>query len=214
MRCASSNRCAAALAVVLVCLGFGAPSADAQIIYEPVRYQYGGQNAYYYGGCDPRVHEAAAWPWAPGTTWGRGNGWAFRSASIDTHREVASERQRTYTDAMPLRNAWVYGFTANDARNEAYARQPNYFRKIDLLRAARPAADGRTLVVPECWSSAAPAMFPAGAIVIRPSRAATGIDLPRGPRPVMVIPRNLLEGELAPDAPTKEIDPALLTRAE
>lgn len=201
-----------AFAAIAVIVCASASTGNAQIIYEPVQYQYGGQNAYYYGGCDPRVHESAAWPSAPGTGWGRGDGWAFRSAGIHTHRAVATERPRTFTDALPYRNAFVHGFTDNDARNEAYARQPHYFRKSDLLLASRPDAAGRGRIVPACWADAAPASggLPRGAIVIIPSRNVS--DVSRGPRPVLVIPKDLLERELPP-APAKS-DEALITRAD
>ena len=102
--------------VVVLC----AASSFAQVIYEPVQYQYkSGGRSYYYGGADARVHMSAAWPMVYGADWGRSNGLAFHSANVHTHREVATERPRVYTDALPLRNAYIYGFTANDARNEA-----------------------------------------------------------------------------------------------
>ena len=34
-------------------------SASAQIIYEPVQYQYGGQTPFYYGGNDPDMFRFA-----------------------------------------------------------------------------------------------------------------------------------------------------------
>lgn len=189
----------------VVAVGCLASVANAQIIYEPVQYQYGGQNPYYYGGSDPRVHDSALHPWAPGTTWGRGNGFAFRSSNLHTHRAVVTERPRTFTDALPFQNAWVYGFTANDARNEAYARQPRYFRKADLIQAARPDDSGRGLVVPAHWAE----LPPAGTILIRPtSRHALEH---RGVRPVLIIPKDLLER--GDDGDSTMRDP-LLTRAD
>jgi hypothetical protein len=193
--------CALALAV--------APVANGQIVYEPVQYQYGGQNPYSYGGQDPRVHVSARHPHAPGTTWGRGNGFAFRSAGVHTHREVVTERPRVFTDALPYRNAFVYGFTVNDARNEAYARVPTYFRKADLLRSARPDDCRGGWVVPadaprgwECRP---------GQIIIRPMVRRT-TDSVREARPVLIIPKDLL------DAPRDEGDSTLrdplLSRAD
>jgi len=160
--------------------------AVAQVVYEPVRYQYGGQNTYYYGGADPRIHEAAAWPSAPGTNWGRHNGFAFTSGNVHTHREVATERTRTFTDALGIRNAFVHGFTANDARNEAMNSIPLYFRKIDMLRSAQ--RDGRGFVVPAQWQRfAAP-----GTIEIRAWNRPARIN----ERPVLVVPKDMLEKKL------------------
>lgn len=189
--------------VVAVCL---ASAANGQIIYEPVEYQYGGQNPYYYGGSDPLVHDWALRPWAPGTSWGRGNGFAFRGGGIHTHREVVTERPRVFTDGLPYRNAWIHGFTASDARNEAYARQPRYFRKGDLVRAALPDASGRGWVVPSNWGD----MPPPGGIIIRPmSRNAAE---KREIRPVLIIPKDLLEKKGGEGDATLR-DP-MLTRAD
>src|SRR2546423_699292 len=49
-------RLAAAVVVLVVFVS----STSAQIIYEPVRYQYGsGENVYYYGGSDPAMFRYA-----------------------------------------------------------------------------------------------------------------------------------------------------------
>jgi hypothetical protein len=57
-----------------------------------------------------------------------------------------------------------YGMTADDARNEAMARLPRYFRKSDLLKSATMDHDG-TIVVP---AMPAPVCEPRGTIDIRP----------------------------------------------
>src|SRR5437762_11987819 len=119
-----------AFIVAAFCL---ASSACAQIIFEPVQYQYGQQQSYYYGGSDPRVFASAEATHDGASRWGRVNGWAFASGGIDTHREVATEPTRVFADAIPFRNATFFGYSANDARNEAYANAPTYFRKSDLL---------------------------------------------------------------------------------
>jgi len=168
----------ALFALVLSC----ASSSFAQIIYEPVQYQYGDQNKFYYGGSDPRIIQHAMGPRDAAGRWGRVNGYDFVSGNIDTHREVCSEPERTFTDARGYENARIYGFTATDARNEAYANVPTYFRKSDLLAAAIPTTHG--WIVP---AQAQP--IPAngrGMIIVTPGRAMM-------PRPMMIIPKKALE---------------------
>ncbi|MBC8107278.1 MAG: hypothetical protein H7Z14_11860 [Anaerolineae bacterium] len=171
----------ALFALVLSC----ASSSFAQIIYEPVRYQYGDQNKFYYGGSDPRIIQHAMGPRDAAGRWGRVNGFDFVSGNIDTHREVSGQPERTFTDALGYQNARIYGFTATDARNEAYADIPTYFRKRDLLNAAIPTARG--WVVP---AQAQPIPFnPRATITVTGGRAMV-------PRPMMIIPKKALEKKL------------------
>jgi hypothetical protein len=173
-----------------------AAPAMAQVVYEPVRHQYGGQNPYYYGGADPRIHESALWPSARGANWGRHNGFAFSSANIHTHREVVTERTRTFTDALGVRNAYVHGFTPNDASNEARNSIPLYFRKADMLRHAQSAADG--WVVPAQWQRfGAP-----GTIEIKRWKRGGASE-----RPVIVIPKDMLDQKLW-EEPRKQLTSA------
>jgi hypothetical protein len=168
------------LPVLIVALCAFASSARAQVIYEPVQYQYGhGCNTYYYGGSDPRVHSTAMSPSGGAGRWGR-NTWAFASGDIDRHREVSTEPTRTFTDAVPYMNAWTYGFTPNDARNEAYSNVPTYFRKSELLNAAVQV--GTTWVVP---AQAQPVRIEqvGSRIVPRPASL---------PQPMMIIPKDKL----------------------
>jgi len=173
----------ALIAVVLAC----ASQSFGQVVFEPVRYQYGDQNKFYYGGSDPRIIEQAYGPRDAAGRWGRVHGFDFVSANIDTHREVSSEPERVFTDARGFENARIYGFTATDARNEAYANIPTYFRKADLLRAAVPTESG--WVVP---AQAYP--IPANAVngpMIRITPATTrGAMLPK---PSFIIPKKALE---------------------
>jgi hypothetical protein len=195
--------------IFVAAIAIAASLGNAQAIYEPVQYQYGGQNPYYYGGSDPLVHESARHPYAPGASWGRGNGYAFRSGSIHTHREVVTERPRVFTDELPYRNAYIYGFTVNDARNEAYARQPNYFRMVDVRRAALPDASGRGWVVPAAWPDHRP-----GHIIIRPMpRRTLAPATTRTARPILIIPKDRLERAPEDDGDSTLRDP-LLTRAD
>jgi len=130
-------------AVAAVLLSVAASSASAQVIYTPVQYQYGDVMRYYYGG-----NSAHQFAFVDRLACRNG----YPSSMNDNYTSLRStigaisENPVVLTDCMPLRNAAVYGYTANDARNEAYANVPRYFRKGDLINAATVAADG-TLVV-------------------------------------------------------------------
>jgi hypothetical protein len=182
-----SHIISASVAVLFCAL---ASAAGAQVIYEPVQYQYdSGGRAYYYGGSNPQVHRNAN-QLSHESGFGRSNGWAFHSGSIDTHREVGTEPTRVYSDMIPTRNARVFGYTADDARNAAYANSATYFRKSDVVRLARVAPDG-TWVVP------ANAQSPArggGTIEIKVVRPATTL-----PKPILSIPKRLLDKPLFGD---------------
>jgi hypothetical protein len=172
--------------IVIVALALTA-SAQAQVIYEPVSVQYGGQNRYYYAGSDPQIHEAARFPSAPGAAWGRTNGYAFVSAT----RAVAERRARIFTDALGSFDARVYGMTVDDVVNEANARIPRYFSKADLLNQAAAEWDGTLRVSPYAPRPASPATGK-GSIIIKPSQPPL---FRRGP--VIVIPKDMLDRKLA-----------------
>jgi hypothetical protein len=179
------SRMIAASVAVLFC-ALVSSLAGAQVIYEPVQYQYdGGGRAYYYGGSNPLVHRNANLL-SHESGFGRSNGWAFHSGSIDTHREVGTEPTRIYSDMIPTWNARVFGYTADDARNAAYANSATYFRKADVARLARVAPDG-TWVVPANAQSPAGG---AGTIEIKVVRPATS------PKPILSIPKRLLDKPL------------------
>jgi hypothetical protein len=131
--------------VLALCVFFSAARAGAQIIFLPVQYQYGEQNKFYYGGSDPAVFDFAQQPGS--VSWGQINGFAFYGGSISHFREVSSQPLRTYSDQIPGQNAALYGYTASDARNDAEANVPRYFRKRDLLAAGVRQPDG-TIVIP------------------------------------------------------------------
>jgi hypothetical protein len=177
----------AAASLCALLLG-AASSASAQVIYEPVQYQYfSGGRAYYYGGADPQVHiEAHHLSHEQG--YGRTQEYAFHSGNIDTHREVVTEPVRVYTDMIPNWNGHVYGYTVDDARNAAYMNSATYFRKADLLRTARVQEDG-TWVVPSQPT-------PRGTIEIRPYRPVVRPAVE--PKPILIIPKRLLDKPLWP----------------
>ena len=188
----------AVLCAVVVISSFSSP-ARAQIIYEPTRYQYGDQQKYYYGGSDPLVHDFARMPVDGCGRWGRVHGWAFASGNVETHREVATERTRVFTDSYPFKysDASIHGLTPDDARNEAYCNAPRYYTKRDLLASAYRAADG-TVVVP----ADAPTVRVdprSGATYVAPRAAAT-----TSPRPIMIIPKDLLKKRLQQQQPQSD----------
>jgi hypothetical protein len=175
-------------------------SVSAQIIYEPVQSQYSaGGTTYYYGGSNPLVHVYAAQPNSAGETWGRAHGWAFSASNMLSHREVSGEYERVFTDSYGngLTDAHVAGFTADDARNEAYANQPRYFVKRDLLNAAHRDVDG-TWVVP---ASAEPIrIYKSNGTRIDSTSAPASM-----PRPLMIIPKDQLEKPLRPKPSDKQV---------
>ena len=182
-----------AACVVALLLGIGS-SAFAQIIYEPVTYQYSsGGSLYYYGGSNPRVHEDAN-HLSGETTYGRSNGYAFHSANIDTHREVVTEPTRVYTDMIPFQNAHFFGYTVNDARNAAYAKAATYFNKAAALHAAELQNDGTWLVPSQAQ------VVGHGTIDIRPWKPAVApvVTPVSEPKPLLQIPKRLLEKPLWP----------------
>lgn len=186
--------------VVLAALSACGAAASAQIVYEPVQSQYfAGGRAYYYGGADPRVHYSAARE-SGLATWGRSNGYAFHSGNIDTHREVSTEPTRIYSDQVPGQNARFFGYTVSDAQNQANANSYIYFRKADLLRTAIRQSDG-TWTVPAQPSPAR------GTIEILPARPIVrpmmGDKKAVAPKPVLVIPKRLLDKPLWGGEPQK-----------
>jgi hypothetical protein len=131
---------AAAVTLLLVV----AASARAQVIYAPVQYQYTNGMTYYYGGNDPSMlsyieHVKCR------------NGYPSAVASHYSNLRhtlgQVGEPHYVFSDCLKYRNAAVYGYTVNDAVNEANSNVPLYFTKRDLLEAAVPAGDG-SLVVP------------------------------------------------------------------
>jgi hypothetical protein len=179
----------------LASLLFVSSSSFAQIVYEPVQYQYSANGqAYYYGGTDTRMHRHAASPVSAGGTWGRINGWDFVAGDLDTHQEVKFDRPlRVYSDAVGYRNAAFFGYTPDDAMNDANANLPRYFRKADLLNAAHRDETGAVIVpaiaplVPQATST--------GTILIKPYVRPT-TRTTKGP--VFIFPKEMLDRPLNP----------------
>ena len=171
----------AAAGAMALALLWPAPPAQAQIIYEPVQYQYRGTPTFYYGGSDPAVFEQAERVGCLYHHRERGGGLGGRANGYLSSR-VLGPRQYVYSDCAPYMNLWLYGFTPTDARNEAYRNVPRHFRKSDLKRAAVRA--GKTLhVVP---AQAKPVR---DVIVIRRDRAQVRDEAPARTRRIIIIPK-------------------------
>jgi hypothetical protein len=145
---------------------------QAQVIYEPVQYQFSdGRNSFFYGGDDARLLDAG-----------------FRNLALQ--RELAdvgrpSVGGMVYSDLIGWRDARIFGLTATTAYNDAFANQPRYFRKSELLESAIDTPHGR--VVPA--NAPGNMTTPPGMIVIRSvDRPAT---LPA--RPILVLPKSLFD---------------------
>ena len=169
-------------AVAAVALLIVASSASAQVIYEPVRYQYGDAMKYYYGGDNAMAHAYAD---RVACRNGYPSSMCDRYTSLYLTVGQIGERCLVLSDCMPLRNAAVFGYTANDARNEAYCNVPRYFRKRDLLEAAVPAGDGTLVVSAQAR--------PREAGMARDMRPAGPTELK--PRAILILPKKGLKKE-------------------
>jgi hypothetical protein len=168
---------------------------SAAIIYEPVQSQYGYEPRYYYGGSNPlnfaqgeRLH----------CFYNKGYGYEGSVPSYSTSREgrygenllhfgLIGQAPYVFSDCLPAGvNASVYGFTATDARNEAYMNVPRYFVKRDLVRAGVPDGAGNLVV---------PAQARPETIDIHPYVRPAPTTMPE---PIMIIPKRLLNKPLKP----------------
>jgi hypothetical protein len=170
---------AAALTILLAV----ASSARAQVIYQPLQYQYSNDVTYYYGGNDPSMHSYIEHVKCR-------NG--FPSAITGSHHNSLrhtlgqiGEHEYVFSDCLKYRNAAVYGYTADDAANEAMANMPLYYTKRDLLAAAVPAGDG-TLEVPAMG-------LPHGAMHHAATNGATTQPSEPKPRAIIIIPKGSLK---------------------
>lgn len=123
-------------------VGFATPALFAQVIYEPVQYQYTTERGrtFYYGGDNPRLiarlEQSKCLPWRLRTF-----GYLPRPAPV---KPFVASRPFDVTPVV-VGDCGLDGngpYTIADAMNEAYANVPTYFRKRDLLPmpAERPQA--------------------------------------------------------------------------
>lgn len=170
-------RSAAALLVLVV-----ASSASAQVIYQPVQHQYSNGMTYYYGGNDPSMlhyieHVKCRNGYPSEITGHHYNHLRHTLGQI-------GEQKYVFSDCLMYRNAAVYGYTAEDAQNEANANLPRYFTKRELLEAAVPSADG-ALVVPASGKA-----HHVGAHHAAPTTRPTTQPSEPKPRAIIIIPKS------------------------
>ena len=125
-------------------------SAFAQVMYQPVQYQFAtgtGDQHYFYGGNDPRMHAVVQ----------LGHGYANNMHNFDggnsfgqpsPQSDSSDSHSQVFTDAIPYQNAARFGYTEADAHNEAYGNAARYFRKSDELAASVIQPDGSRTVPP------------------------------------------------------------------
>jgi hypothetical protein len=191
------------IAAIALCSFLLSSSAFAQVIvYQPVKYQFDagdGDAKYLYGGTNPQVHYWATTPALAGYGWSQRcpfRGYARNLHSFDGGNSFGQPspffyRTPIYSDCYGVQRASYFGFNEADARNEAYANVPRYFRKADLLASAVPAADG-TLVVPATAPQVIAAPAPASSYSSLPGMPARG--------QIIIIPKKLL------DRPVKDFE--------
>lgn len=168
-------------AALLACIVVS--SATAQIVYEPVRYQFGGQTPFYYGGNDPDMFRFAGREYSEAH-----DGFAAARGDIMVHREVSQLRPHVYVDQFQRSNATVYGYTIDDARNDAYANATRYFRKRDIVAQAMVDTTGAWHVAPQAGSDRA------GSIEIKPYVRPTV-----APKQILIFPKGMLDRKLTPE---------------
>jgi hypothetical protein len=183
---------AAALTLLLVV----ATSASAQVIYAPVQYQYTNGVTYYYGGSDASMNHYIEHVKCR-------NGYPSEISGGYNHLRCTmgqiGEQKYVFTDCLMYRNAAVYGYTATDARNEAYANVATYYTKRDLMNAAVPDAAG-TLVVPAHGR-------PADSMKMHPKAGNTATTQPSEPKPraIIIIPKGAPKAPKADDTEVKKV---------
>ena len=189
-----------------------APTASAQVIYEPVQSEYRTPHGkYHYGGSDPQAHE---WAWrrleclrgSAGVHEGR-YGYGYIHPKL-----IGSPPEYVVSDCAPYLNATVYGMTANDARQEAYGTSAGYYKKSEILKEAVPAADGKGMVVPAHAGQSrieirpyrrmmGPTTRPATQPAERDEQAtaAPAEKAPAEPKPILIIPKDQLKVKVTPN---------------
>lgn len=167
-------------ASLLLCVS---STSFAQVLYAPVQYQYRTPTGtYLYGGSDSRVHAMAAMR-SHCTSYLGVATHDFDGGSRFNEPAPMDAREPVFTVCAPYQDASWFGYTAADARSEAYANSPTYFRKADLLASAIVLPDGARVVVPT-----------APTVLAAPTVAKTQATSQRGQ--IIIIPKRLLDRPL------------------
>jgi hypothetical protein len=170
-------------------------AAFAQVYYEPVHYQYDtgrGDEKFCYGGIDPRVLYYAKSD-CPVYHYGGINFHRFDGGTSFNQPSPMYTRERVFSDCVRGLDASYFGYTAADARNDAYANAQLYFRKADLINGAIREADG-SLTVP----AGGPIYVPVPVAPVVPDMKVPTTRPTTGQ--VIIIPKKLL------DRPVKDFD--------
>ena len=160
-------------------------STHAQILYEPVQYQFGsGAERFYYGGRNARLLEFASRYVAH-----ESDNSSARSLKFHSSPMIFSDRFG-YREVSHWTSSGKSEVTISDVRNEAYNNLPRYFSKRDLLAAAVPAEDGSYII---------PAQLPVHSqidirVIRKFTQPASEAITPKGT--ILVIPKRLLEKKL------------------
>jgi hypothetical protein len=174
----------------LLCL---AATSSAQIIFEPVQFQYPGpRGGFYYGGDDPRQLAAAE----------------RNAALLDAEQRfgVVTRPVPVYSDLRPFEDARRYGFTPTDAYNDAQQSLPRYFRKSELLHDAIETSSGH--VIParagdeRRWSID---IHPGGPATSRRTAPSRTTNPSRDRPPVIVFPREWMDRPAFPESKPREL---------
>jgi hypothetical protein len=158
-------------ACVLAC----ASVAGAQTIFEPVQYQYGMGSTFYYGGSNRAVIERGV----------------AETQGYCGQRGYTGTPTLIYCDAAPTYNARVIGMTIDDARNEAYANVPRFFRMRDARVNARVQEDGSVVVPAQGKKVERYVGMEQARVTIVPSRKWPATKGTTGP--VLVIPKDMMD---------------------
>ncbi|HVX83349.1 MAG TPA: hypothetical protein VH253_00890 [Phycisphaerae bacterium] len=131
-------------AVGAALVGAAACAAEAQTVYEPVQYQYGAYHEIYYGGKSPlitsnnfiytpqalqgamtaRRYNAPVYPYPSPYT--QGSGVFFSPYVQGTTTAAPVVDSFIFSDYFPYEEVGQFGYTVDDARNEAYMNVPRY----------------------------------------------------------------------------------------
>src|SRR5271170_1871755 len=166
-------------------LGVANAAAMAQTVYEPVRYQYGQYGEVFYGGTNPAIASndyvyvpsslpqglqaayaarrmnATTYPYPqPYMLSGSGEGAPFYSPYTQGGMNVQTNVPYIFSDYLPGEEVSQFGFTVNDARNEAYSHVPLYQVGGGAAKApaksAAPMAKAKASVVSDSRAKAVP----------------------------------------------------------
>jgi hypothetical protein len=184
--------------------------SSAAIVFEPVQYQYRDAHcdrpAFYYGGSNPAVFMAGV---MAQQRYHLGANPIHETALSSPlvgpltdnllHHGDMGAAPITYSDSLPPgSNAYPYGLTPDDARNDAYSNVPRYFRKRDLMNSAILLPTREVAIPAQAPLPGTLQMLPVhGWPTTQPATQSSQ------PTPILIIPKGLLDKKLNPK-PTQQ----------